>query len=246
MAQATATKTTTTAAADNRNLHWKQNNVGSTMLQKMGWKQGEAIGSKQRQQNNNGSEGGGGEVSGEGLKITKRPDGLGLGAANTKAYHHHPGSTSHESLSQVLQALQKEHPASVGSGGKKKRKKDSTALKKEGNDANSNSDKADDPDNINDNNKEEAKKKKKEKASQNKETILFAANKITHSRVRQAKFASKTAEDMACIFGKEYSSKEIADQTLSMVQTERKLRKEKRKEERRRKRKEKEEEQSRE
>jgi hypothetical protein len=35
---------------DTRNLHWKQNNVGSRLLQKMGWSDGQAVGKRQRSQ----------------------------------------------------------------------------------------------------------------------------------------------------------------------------------------------------
>ena len=38
----------TSTGPDTRNLRWKENNVGSTLLQKMGWKHGQALGSRKR------------------------------------------------------------------------------------------------------------------------------------------------------------------------------------------------------
>lgn len=185
------------AETDTRNLHWKQNNVGSTLLQKMGWKQGTAIGSKRLQKE------GGDEVSGEGLKITKRPDGLGLGAARKANVE----TTGHDTFHELLQNLKKEHPSEPGKDKKKNKKKKR---------------KASDDDKDNEEDCESKRKKKKRK-----ETI-FATNKITNARVRQSKFSARNAQDMACIFGKDYTSAEIASKTLSMVESERKLKREKR------------------
>lgn len=197
---------------DTRNLQWRQNNKGNTLLQKMGWKQGEALGSKRLQKE------GGDSHNGEGLKISKRKEGLGLGA---DPIVQNVESTSHASFTQLLNTLKQEHGGSADAGSSKKRKQ-----KEDG--ATSSS------------------KKSKKKSRKEKETV-FATNKITNARVRQSKFAAKSAQDMACIFGKEYSSGQIADQTLERMKKQRKQhdedkaeRKRKRKEEKRRKRKEKE------
>lgn len=196
MAQAAATDKT----ADTRNLHWKQNNVGSTLLQKMGWKQGQAIGSKRLQKEEE-------TTSSEGLKIVKRPDGLGLGASAGKL---NKETTGHDTFHELLQNLKKDHPPSVESSASSRKKRKSKN------------------DNENDKMESSCNKKKKKK----KETIIFASNRMTHARVRQAKFAVRNPQDMACIFGKDHSAVEmISAETPSMVeQEERKLEKKKRKE----------------
>ena len=189
MAQAEAT-------TDTRNLHWKQNNVGSTLLQKMGWKQGQAIGNKRRQKEDEG------EVSSEGLKIVKRPDGLGLGAANKPNLE----STGHDSFHQILQNLKQEHSVESSSRKSKSKKK-----KRKANDDDNDEDSANSSSNKNKN-----KKQKKSKTSKKPRETIFATNKITNARVRESKFASKNSQDLACIFGKGYSTAEIAAQ---MVET---------------------------
>jgi G-patch domain len=171
--------TSTKAEPDTRNLQWRQNNVGSTLLQKMGWKHGEALGSKHRQKD------GGGSHSGEGIKVVKRQEGLGLGAETAVVNQE---STSHASFSQLLETLKQEHGSTTSKSNPKKRKSQ-------------------------DGGGGSSKSGSKKKSKKTKETV-FATNKITNARVRQSKFAAKTQEDMACIFGKEYSSGQIADETL--------------------------------
>ena len=224
-----------TTGSDTRNLRWKDNNKGSTLLQKMGWKQGQALGSKHRKKEGSLEE----ECTGEGLKIVKRPDGLGLGMARK---HINPESTSHGSFSQVLEKLKQEH--SIGSikeeGRKsskksKKRKKSSLQGDDNGNN-NDNGDKNDDKAS-----KEDGSETKKSKKSSKKKSTVFATNKITNGRVRESKFAAKSATDMACIFGKEYSTAEITTQfakTKKKRTEQEEEQRRQRKEERRRKRKE--------
>jgi hypothetical protein len=55
------------AKEDNRNLEWRKSNVGSTLLQKMGWKEGEGVGKRAKS-------------STTALRAFKRQEGLGLGA----------------------------------------------------------------------------------------------------------------------------------------------------------------------
>mmetsp|Transcript_7248 Transcript_7248/g.9451 ORF Transcript_7248/g.9451 Transcript_7248/m.9451 type:complete len:190 (+) Transcript_7248:163-732(+) len=76
----------TATAADTRNLEWKDNNIGSKLLGKMGWKEGQSIGKRRKRDENV-------ETSTEGLRIKRRADGLGLGASsvaasNAKSTHH--------------------------------------------------------------------------------------------------------------------------------------------------------------
>lgn len=185
---------------DTRNLEWRENNVGSALLQKMGWKQGQALGSKHRKRNEE-------DVSGEGLRITKRRAGLGLGGDEVA---NNAESTSHASFSQLLVSLKQQHPGGGSADGSSKKKRKSGS----------------------DDDKSSKKKKKKSK----KETV-FASNKITNSRVRQSKFTTKSAEEMACIFGEEFSSAEIiaTQQKISREEKEKRARKERKKEKKRKK-----------
>jgi len=229
---------------DKRNLHWVGNNVGSTLLQKMGWTQGQALGSKHRKKAS--IEGESAEVhSGEGLKILKRPDGLGLGA-NTKI--HNQESTSHEHFTQLLQALNQEHSVSSSQERERRKRRNSKKRKSiDGDDADNDNKNKDDENakDAKDDKDEEVKsktsssrkdKKKRKSSSKNKtpaakKETVFATNRMTHARVRQSKFAAKSAADLACIFGKEYSSGEIADQTLKRKEHDQRLQKQKEKQE---------------
>lgn len=106
--------------ADTRNLEWKDNNVGSKLLQKMGWKDGQSIG-KRRMLNKSES-----DVSSEGLRVRRRVEGLGLGATATLQAQ----AISHAAdFASVLKTLHEEHTAGGSSDdgddddGNKKRKR---------------------------------------------------------------------------------------------------------------------------
>lgn len=108
-----------TAQVDTRNLEWKDNNVGSKLLQKMGWKDGQSIG-KRRLLNGKSSE------SSEGLRVKRRAEGLGLGATSTQQEQQ---AFSHATdFANVLKSLQEEHatPTSRSTSSKRKRKKSKT------------------------------------------------------------------------------------------------------------------------
>jgi hypothetical protein len=64
------------ATIDARNLEWRNNNIGAKLLEKMGWKDGQAVGRRSTEATT---------VSSEGLRIQKRQTGLGLGAAHVTA-----------------------------------------------------------------------------------------------------------------------------------------------------------------
>lgn len=133
-------KMTIVASEDNRNVEWRKNNVGLSLLEKMGYKDGEGIG--KRNQNNSS------------LRALKRKAGLGLGA---KIESEGGNSESSNHFSAVLANLQAHHKPSSS--------------------------------------KKSRKKKSKITLPQNKVTAGHA------SKMRQAKFGEKSAEDMACIFG---------------------------------------------
>jgi hypothetical protein len=108
---------------DTRNLAWRADNVGSKLLQRMGWKDGQAVGKRQRSLDSSYAESEAGDsekVSSEGIRVVKRKDGLGLGAKSSSLYeadqHHHVGH-----FSNLLTELQKHH----GVDSKKKKKKSS-------------------------------------------------------------------------------------------------------------------------
>lgn len=106
---------------DTRNLAWRADNVGSKLLQRMGWKDGQAVGKRQRNLDSSFSDTSDDKVSSEGIRVVKRKDGLGLGAKSSGLYeaeqHHHVGH-----FSSLLTELQKHHGAS-----KKKKSSKKTA-----------------------------------------------------------------------------------------------------------------------
>jgi hypothetical protein len=114
-----ASATATAAAArpaDTRNLHWKSNNVGLKLLEKLGWKEGQAVGKRQRQDTADAGDADGEEaapVSSEGLRVVQRANGLGLGAsarAESLASSHHG-----QHFSDLLESLKEHHPSTAGS-----------------------------------------------------------------------------------------------------------------------------------
>lgn len=94
------------ASPDQRNLQWKSNNFGAKVLGKMGWKDGEAVGKRQRVA--------GESASSEGLRIQRRQDGLGVGADTTSNSVNK--SDVHQDFLAVLASL-----APEGEGAKRKR-----------------------------------------------------------------------------------------------------------------------------
>lgn len=107
------------AEVDTRNLEWKDNNVGSKLLQKMGWKDGQSIGRRRFLKSES-------DVSSEGLRVKRRAAGLGLGASSQAAAQ---ASISHASdFAGVLQALQEEHVDESDTSKKRKKKKSKTAI----------------------------------------------------------------------------------------------------------------------
>ena len=80
------------AKEDSRNLEWRENNVGASLLQKMGWKEGEGLGKR------------GGNCMA--LRALKRQDGLGLGA---KLQTEGGKSDTAAHFSAVLASLQAHH-----------------------------------------------------------------------------------------------------------------------------------------
>ncbi len=84
---------TIVATDDTRNLEWRKKNVGSTLLQKMGWKEGQGIG---KRSNNNTTA----------LRALRRQEGLGLGA---KIESQGGDSDRSDHFASVLKQLQVHH-----------------------------------------------------------------------------------------------------------------------------------------
>jgi G-patch domain len=188
--------------ADRRNLDWKTNNVGSKLLAKMGWKDGQGVGKRCRDDDEKQM------ISTEGIRVKRRQTNLGLGATtnHTAILGTVSGSNHAEDFAMALVEFQKIH--GVGPG---------TSSGGNGNDVN---DKNNDDDGaMTSQKKQEDKKKKKskdkkknkEKKKENakdkdqnkkkkKDLIVLPTNKITHSAIRQAKFQAKTRDDLKCIF----------------------------------------------
>ena len=92
--------------------------MGSKLLQKMGWKDGQGIGRRRFLKSES-------DVSSEGLRVRRRAEGLGLGASSQAAAQ---SSISHASdFAQVLSALQEEH-ATTSEKKRKKKKKGSVVV----------------------------------------------------------------------------------------------------------------------
>jgi hypothetical protein len=184
---------------DRRNLDWKTNNVGSKLLAKMGWKDGQGVGKRSSSSayNKNDREGcdDDGEtpvarVSTEGIRVKRRQTNLGLGATA----HHAAllatasGSNHADDFAKALTDFQKIHNGSGGDDDddddaqeeNKARKKSSKEMKKKRKDGR---------------NKEKQTKKK-----QKTHNIVLPTNKMTHGAIRRAKFQEKTMEDLKGIF----------------------------------------------
>ena len=84
---------TIVAKEDNRNKEWRANNVGSKLLQKMGWKEGEGVGKRNKSNTTS-------------LRALKRQEGLGLGA---KKDSEGGNSESANHFASVLANLQAHH-----------------------------------------------------------------------------------------------------------------------------------------
>ena len=84
---------TIVATEDSRNLEWRKSNVGATLLQKMGWKEGEGVGKRAKS-------------NASSLRALKRQEGLGLGA---KMNSEGGNSESANHFASVLANLQVHH-----------------------------------------------------------------------------------------------------------------------------------------
>ena len=95
------------ATDDTRNLEWRKNNVGSALLQKMGWKEGQGIGKRAN-------------TNTTALRALRRQEGLGLGA---KIESQGGDSDRSGHFASVLKQLQVHHEPATGERTSTKKKK---------------------------------------------------------------------------------------------------------------------------
>eukprot|EP00934_Nitzschia_sp_Nitz4_P006024 Nitzschia sp. Nitz4//scaffold16_size188269//168310//168849//NITZ4_001816-RA/size188269-processed-gene-0.29-mRNA-1//1//CDS//3329538592//6014//frame0 len=98
---------TIVAVEDNRNLEWRSNNKGASLLEKMGWKEGDGIGRRTKSDSH-------------ALRALKRKEGLGLGA---KIQSEGGSSDRSDHFSAVLKNLHSHHAPSKSEKKKSKKSK---------------------------------------------------------------------------------------------------------------------------
>lgn len=205
--------TMVTAGADNRNMAWRKSNVGSKLLAKMGWSDGQAVGKRQRRatvlvsDTNNSKEAPSATsvqnsetttCSGEGLRVMKRQDGLGIGAtAASSAYSNASNAVQHVQDYVNVLALLQQPPKKEEKTDKKKKKKE----------------------------KKKRKRHHEEESMANVEPALTTKTKLlsttsmssnstmTNPKIRKAKFQQKTSDDYKGIFGS-FHSDDIIKSTI--------------------------------
>jgi hypothetical protein len=177
---------------DVRNLEWKKANVGSKLLSKMGgWQEGQAIGKRQRQRD---------EVSdGQGLRVMKRPDGWGIGHDSTATNAAAAAALPHvNDFTNVLASLRRQHtpdPHDVNVDTKESETiESSNSLDERKRPRKKKRLSTDEP---------PRKKSKKAKPSLSTTTTkaILPRNRMTHAKVRAAKFQPRTDADWIGIFG---------------------------------------------
>jgi hypothetical protein len=214
---------TMVVGADTRNMAWRKSNVGSKLLSKMGWSDGQAVGKRQRRSTVVASNDDANpnddttmmttsksnintacisNSSSEGLRVMKRQDGLGIGAtAASSAYSNASNAVQHvQDYVDVLALLQQAKPKSQADNQDKAEKKRKKKEKKK-------------------------RKRSKEESLTNIETTthttntnllsksISSNNTMTNPKVRKAKFQQKTNDDYKGIFGSFHSDDIIKSTT---------------------------------
>lgn len=117
-----------TMGEDTRNLDWKSNNVGSKLLSKMGWKDGQGVGKRYRDE----------QIATEGMRVKRRQVGLGLGATHAVALAASASGNHADEFANALAEFRKVHGSGDDSSEtskdrkqKKKKKKKDKKRKKE-------------------------------------------------------------------------------------------------------------------
>jgi hypothetical protein len=253
-AASSTTNSSNSSTVDTRNMTWRQSNVGSKLLNKMGWSEGQALGKRQRRLRHPppveegaaataATAGAAIEVdaskyslppdspttpyfcNGEGLRMVKRPDQLGLGAtAASSIYARTTNAIQHVSeYVQILESLQPISTTTATSSTstssrhrtttkptKKKKKRSSDGSTK-----------------IRQSKQQQQQQQQNETGAVLSTSVLLPpstatttttttttttkdtshhhhwpkSNIRTHTKIRQAKFQTKSLEDYKCIFG---------------------------------------------
>eukprot|EP01083_Nonionella_stella_P256440 878945_1 len=166
-----ATARMSSSEVDTRNLEWKSNNIGSKLLSKMGWKEGQGIGKRRKVRAEEE-----GETSTEGLRVKRRAEGLGLGASANAAASYNRNTSHVSEFHNLLNDLNDLHnnnsDDNEDNNKKSKKKKNKKKLRRSST-----------------------------SSSTGSSVVAFATNKSTNSKVRKAKFQEKSADDYKSIFG---------------------------------------------
>ena len=207
--------TMVTAGADNRNMAWRKSNVGSKLLAKMGWSDGQAVGKRQRRatvlvsDTNNSKEAPSATsvqnsetttCSGEGLRVMKRQDGLGIGAtAASSAYSNASNAVQHVQDYVNVLALLQQPPKKEEKTDKKKKKKEKKKRKRHHEEESMA--------------KVEPARATKTKLLSTTTTSMSSNSTMTNPKIRKAKFQQKTSDDYKGIFGS-FHSDDIIKSTI--------------------------------
>lgn len=164
-------------AEDRRNLDWKSNNVGSKLLAKMGWKDGQGVGKRYREE----------EIATEGLRVKRRQANLGLGATHAAALAASASGNHAEEFAKALAEFHKLHGGGRGNDNSldKKAKKEKKPKKEK---------------------KKDKKMDKQMDTKKKLREPILPTNKVTHSGTRKAKFQEKTKDDLKGIFAGSHES----------------------------------------
>jgi G-patch domain len=205
-----------TAGADNRNMAWRKSNVGSKLLAKMGWSDGQAVGKRQRRatvlvsDTNNSKEAPSATAvqnsetttcSGEGLRVMKRQDGLGIGAtAASSAYSNASNAVQHVQDYVNVLALLQQPPKKEEKTDKKKKKKEKKKRKRHHEEESMAK-------------VEPARATKTKLLSTTTTTSMSSNSTMTNPKIRKAKFQQKTSDDYKGIFGS-FHSDDIIKSTI--------------------------------
>jgi G-patch domain len=209
--------------ADRRNLDWKTNNVGSKLLAKMGWKDGQGVGKRCRDDEDDDEKK---MISTEGIRVKRRQANLGLGATtnHSAVLGTVSGSNHAEDFAQALVEFQKIHGGSGDDDNDKTNDDDDdgsmTSQEKQEDKKKKSKDKKKKKEKKKENAKDKDQKKKK-----TKDLIVLPTNKMTHSATRQAKFQEKTRDDLKCIFAGSSESVYSSSTTTGAVATTKKNKK---------------------
>jgi G-patch domain len=237
-----STNSSNSSAMDTRNMTWRQSNVGSKLLSKMGWSEGQALGKRQRRlrhpppQEEEKAAVAGAVIevdtskyssptdspttpycNGEGLRMVKRPDQLGLGAtAASSIYARTTNAIQH--VSDYVQILESLQPISTTTTSRHRTTMKPTKKKKK---------------RLLDGSTKIRPPKQQQQQQQHNETGSVLSSSVllppptatattatttstndtshhhhwpksnirTHAKIRQSKFQTKSSEDYKCIFG---------------------------------------------